>query len=509
MRTGHAAAKPQFTIKKKIVIWFSVSLLVIEAIMLSLTFAIGQSVFNTDIQTQLARQVDANAQELEFHNTLEGGEIEQGDQYLSYKDGFLEIDDDFCDYISGIYTSLVDEDNTLLYGECPIYLDASTRFTFTEVGSFKFKGDRFYVYERPLHGAGLEGLWLRGVASQREGTNLLYMIMRLVILILPILAVISVLGGYLLTRRSLAPMDELVATAESIDSGDDLSRRIELRPGQDEVHQLAATFNNMLDRLEESFQREKQFTSDASHELRTPTSVILAQCEYSLELAETEEDYREALTVIQEQGLKMKELVSQLLFFSRLEQGSEPLRLADVNLSVLVEQVCAEQVRDYNTAFADAHDSQCNETDTGVTHFAPKHITLTTRIIPGITASVDSGLFTRLLTNLISNAYKYGLPGGHITVSLSTSISDSAILLSVSDDGIGIAPENLSKIWDRFYQVDPARSASEDAGGVGLGLAMVKEIAALHHGRMEVSSTPGEGTTFTLVLPQTLDSLDN
>lgn len=471
----------KLTIKMRIVIWFSLAIFFIEAIMLSLTFVISKSVFNTDIQTQLVNQVDTNVEEIEFYNSLSGQEIETGDQLLSYRGGFLEIDDDFCDYINGIYTALVDTNNTLLYGECPVSLGPDQAFTYTQVDSIKYQGDRFYIYERPLHGENVEGLWLRGVASQREGTNLLYTIMRFIMLLLPLLAILTILGGYAITRRSFAPIENIAQAAEEISDGSDLSKRIGLGPGNDEIHKLASTFNNMFDRLEKSFQRERQFTSDASHELRTPTAVILAQCEYSLELSESEEDYREALEVIQEQGKKMNHLISQLLFFTRLEQGSETLNAESTDLSDLTQMVCQEQAM-----------------------IPSQNISLELNIEPNIWADVDRGLFIRLLTNLISNAYKYGKEGGHTWITLRRQEED--ILLQVSDDGIGISGENLDKIWTRFYQVDASRTSDADQqGGVGLGLPMVKEIVHLHHGSIEVQSQLGEGTVFTVRLPLSTD----
>lgn len=464
------------SIRKKIMIWFSLSLFLIVGITLALTFSISQSVFNTDIKTQLAAQVDANAQEIEFLNSLAGQETELGDQYLSYGDGYLEIDDDFCDYINGIYTCLVDENNTLLYGESPVRLSQKEQFTCTQVTPVKFKGERYYIYERPLQGENLDGLWLRGVASQREGTHLLSSIMKLVMYLLPALAVLSVLIGYLITRRSFAPIQKIMETAESITSGNDLSCRIDLPPGKDELHKLASSYNDMFDRLEASFQREKHFTSDVSHELRTPVSVILSQCEVSLELDENPEDYRQALEVIQAQGLKMKDLISQLLFFSRLEQGREPLQMEITDLSLLVADICSEQ------------QAICN-----------RSITIQQNISARISALVDRRLFSRVLENLISNGVKYGREGGYVEVSLRQ--EPQQILLKVSDNGIGISQEDLPHIWSRFYQADSARSPEQS--GVGLGLAMVKEIAELHGGSVSAESHIGQGSIFTVTLPRT------
>ena len=215
------------SIKKKIVIWFALSMILIVGSMLGLIYAISHSVFNTDIQTQLMNQVDANAAEIEYLNSYElEDEHEAGDHFLEYKNGYLEIDDDFCDYINGIYTCLVDSDNNLLYGESPVRLSREQVFTHLKVEPLKYNGENYYIYERQLQGKNLDGLWVRGVASRREGTHLLSTIVHNAAWLLPILAVLSVLVGYLITRRSLAPAEQIIATAESIGSGSDLSRRI-------------------------------------------------------------------------------------------------------------------------------------------------------------------------------------------------------------------------------------------------------------------------------------------
>lgn len=476
------------SIKKKIVIWFALSMILIVGSMLGLIYTISQAVFNTDIQTQLMNQVDANAAEIEYLNSHElEEEYEAGDQFLEYKNGYLEIDDDFCDYVNGIYTCLVDSDNNLLYGESPVRLSREQVFTHLKVEPLKYNGENYYIYERQLQGKNLDGLWVRGVASRREGTHLLSTIVHNAAWLLPILAVLSVLVGYLITRRSLAPAEQIIATAESIGSGSDLSRRIELPAGRDEFHVLADSYNRMFDRLEESFQREKQFTSDVSHELRTPVAVILSQCEFSLEMDETPEDYREALQTIQQQSLKMKDLIAQLLFFSRLEQGREPLQIAACNLSRLVSEICTEQ-----------------------SALSTRGITLSQNISEHVIAAVDQRLFSRVITNLLSNAYKYGRDNGHITVSLHSSGGGNAsaadtVMLQVADDGIGIAEEHLPRIFDRFYQVDSARTADDSSeAGAGLGLAMVREIVQMHGGQVTAASQPGEGSVFTVVLPACL-----
>lgn len=461
------------TIQKKIIVWFSVTLVLIVALMNTMTFAIANIVLDEDVRERLMNTVASNVEEIEYFNRLDAGmEKEQGDQFLKYNDGWLEIDDDFCDFFEGICTALYNEDGNLLYGESPIKISRSNNMIYTTMEKITYKGEKYYVYDRKLTGENLEGLWLRGVVSKNEKINILYNTVRLSFWLLPVLALLAILGGYAITRRSFLPVEQIARSAEEIGESGDLSRRLDIGPGNDELHQLTQAFNNMFERLEKSFESERQFTSDASHELRTPTAVIMAQAEYGLELADTEEEYRESLEVIKRQAQIMNDMINRLLFFTRLEQGTEPVNMQDTDLSSLVEDICFEQRM-----------IQC------------KDISLTTDIQPGIHVETDCSLFTRMLNNLCSNAYKYGKEHGNITVFLKK--RENFAILSVADDGIGIAQENLEKIWNRFYQVEPSRNEAAAGGGIGLGLSMVKQISDLLGGEISVESTLGQGTVFT------------
>ena len=461
----------ELSITQKIMLWFSAALLIIITFITGLTFAMANLVLDENIKERLMNVVTTNVEEIEFSAIYDRYEIEQGDQFLAYKDGWLEIDDDFCDYIEGICTALYDADNNLLYGEAPLKLMSAEPLAYKTLGSLRVDGEKFYIYDKPLTGD-FEGLWLRGVVSHNETLNVLYKVLRLSFWLLPLLALLSILGGYVITRRSFSPVRHIVETAEKIGEGGDLSQRLDIGPGNDEIHMLADTFNGMFERLEKSFETERQFTSDASHELRTPTAVIMAQSQYALELADNEEEYRESLEVILRQSQRMNDIINQLLFFTRLDQGTEPVRKENCDLSSLMEDIACEQ-----------------------SMISQRGITLTSQIEPGITASVDRNLFTRMVTNLINNAYKYGKDNGHIWLSLFRA-EDGTITLSVKDDGIGISAENLEKIWNRFYQTDPSRSEE----GIGLGLSMVKQIAGLLGGTVNVSSQPEVGTEFTFTI---------
>ncbi|MCD7769402.1 MAG: HAMP domain-containing histidine kinase [Oscillospiraceae bacterium] len=320
----------------------------------------------------------------------------------------------------------------------------------------------------------MDGVWLMGLLS----ADTVNTVGPMTFVALPLLVLLAALGGWFMAKKALDPMREIDASAREISGGEDLSRRIDVGRGQDEIHKLAGTINGMLDRLERSFQAERQFTSDASHELRTPTAVILAECELAEKTAEEKEDFLQSLSVIERQGRKMSALIGTLLAYTRREQGTEKLQIERIDLSELTEAICQEQPR-------------VNRQD----------ITLRAHIQPGVFVRADSGLIMSLIQNLVTNAYKYGRAGGHIWVTLS--VKEGIAFLSVKDDGIGISKEDQAKVWNRFYQADPSRENQD--GSLGLGLSMAQQIARLHGGRIELTSQEGRGSEFVFSMP--LDAL--
>ena len=289
---------------------------------------------------------------------------------------------------------------------------------------------------------------------------------------MPLLLILAVLGGYWIAGRALRPIQTITAAAAEIGNGRDLKKRIALGAGRDELHRLADTFNAMFDRLDKAFESERQFTSDASHELRTPVSVIRAQCEYTLERDRSPEEYREALEVIFRQSKRMTRLVEDMLSFTRLERKAESYVMEPFELSAFVRSVCED-----------------------LALIREKNITLTCETDDGIVVEGNRALLGRLLANLVGNAYRYGREDGHIRVRVGRTAD--CVWLSVADDGIGIAPDRLDKVFNRFYQADAARSGE----GTGLGLAMAQEIAHMHGGSITVESELGKGSEFILKIP--------
>ena len=280
--------------------------------------------------------------------------------------------------------------------------------------------------------------------------------------------------GYLLTRRAFRPVRQITRTAREIGAGRDLSRRIGLGEGRDEIHTLAGEFDAMFARLEDAFTREKQFTDDASHELRTPVAVILSQSEYALAHPGDPQETEAALQSIHAKAGEMAALLAQLLLLARADKGRQAVAREAVDLSELAAMVA----------------------ETEAEQAAARGIELRTGIEPGVTVQGDETLLMRLFINLLENGIRYGRPGGWLKLTLRRREGDAAVAV-VADNGIGIAPEDLDHIWQRFWQADPARSG----GGAGLGLAMVRWIAEAHGGTVTVESTPGEGSAFTFTMP--------
>ena len=392
---------------------------------------------------------------------------------LEAKDGELEIDRDLEAFDDGVYLSLYDTAGVPLYGFVPREFDNSVIFDDGSLRTVESGGHSWYLYDEQITVEDYGPVWVRSIAAADAFNSTLGTLGKTALLVLPVFVVLAAVCGYLLTRRAFAPVRQITQTAREIGEGGDLSRRIGLTGRKDEIHTLAAEFDAMFARLEQAFDREKQFTDDASHELRTPTAVILSQSEYALENTQPQGETRAALESIHTQAARMAALLSQLLMLARADKGRQVVQREPVDLSELVEMVA----------------------ETEAEQAEARNITVQTELEPGVTVQGDETLLMRLLINLTENAIRYGRPGGQVKLTLRR--QDGVAVGTVEDDGIGIAPEDLDKIWQRFWQADPARSG----GGAGLGLSMVRWIAGAHGGRVTVQSEPGKGSVFTFFLP--------
>lgn len=290
----------------------------------------------------------------------------------------------------------------------------------------------------------------------------------------PLLLVVAAGGGYWLSRRALAPVDALVRTARDI-SGINLDRRLPKLETGDELQRLSDTLNEMLDRIEKVFLRITQFTADASHELRTPISLIRTEAELALRRSRDEAEYQESLRAILLEAERTTSVVEQLLTLARSDSGRETLHMESVNLSQLM-RATQESWRQV----AEIRDLQ-----------------FSAEIAPDICVVGDAMALRKLADLLLDNALKYTPSPGVVQLSLRK--AGEYALLAVCDSGPGIAESEQAKIFERFYRVDKARSREQ--GGTGLGLAIAKWIVAQHRGTISVKSELGAGSTFWVELP--------
>jgi heavy metal sensor kinase len=296
------------------------------------------------------------------------------------------------------------------------------------------------------------------------------------VVVIPLALILASLLGWIMAGRALTPVREVAQAAQRV-SGSNLSLRIPTREAGDELDYLILTFNRMTERLESSFQQMKQFSTDVSHELRTPITAIRGQLEVALFTAKTTDQYREAMFNALQDIDRLSQIVRALLLLSQAESGQLVLQKTPVDLG--------ETVRDLVEQF------QIPAEAAGVR--------LTAGIEPDCLAAVDRVQFERMITNLLSNAFKFTPEGGNVRVRVER--SEGHVNVVVEDTGCGIPPEHLPHIFDRFYRVTGSGTAPTAEQGLGLGLSFVAWIAKAHGSEVAVDSTPGKGTRFTIKLP--------
>jgi heavy metal sensor kinase len=286
-----------------------------------------------------------------------------------------------------------------------------------------------------------------------------------------IILIFGLVGGGWLVSRAIKPIEQISSTAIKISAGD-LSQRINVAEAESELGQLAAVLNSTFARLEAAFAQQKQFASDAAHELRTPVSVILTQTQTSLNRERSADDYKQTVEACQRAAQRMRKLISALLELARLDAGQETLKRLRFDFSKTISD-CIELIKPIAE-------------ERGV-KFSPE---LSPLEIIG-----DSERLAQVVTNLLTNAIQYNHAGGEVRVKLES--QNGLAILKISDTGEGISAKDLPRIFERFYRADQSRSS----GNAGLGLAISKAIIEAHGGMIEVASEENAGTTFTVRMP--------
>ena len=459
------------SLKQKLTILYTVLMTVNICAVLAVLFSLSNREILSSVQNRLRESVTGAFDDIDW------------------EDGRLDFDSDILELENGVYLSVYDMDGTLLYGKIPYGFDQSMDFRDGQVRRQKTGSVEYYVLDMSYAPEENVNLMVRGIISITDAEESFRITLRLALICLPLLVVLTAVLGYFMTRRTLRPVAHITETVCAIREEEDLSRRIGLGEGRDEIYRLASTFDSLLGQIEDSMKREKQFTSDVSHELRTPRSVILRQGDALLACDGLSGEVREEITVIQRKADSLSRMISQLLLLSRADQGREKVTMEILDFTGLSQMTAAEME--------------------GIA--AAKGIRLETAISPDIMVRGDETLLIRLWLNLLQNAVTYGKEGGCIHMGLWE--DEDTVTGYVEDDGIGISARDLPHIWERFYRADSSRSnngssqnnndsSQGNVSSSGLGLSMVQWIISVHKGTIQAVSEPGRGSRFTFRIPK-------
>lgn len=435
----------------RITVWYAMFLIIMSVIlMLSLVYINSNNV-KYNAQSRLVEELVNLRDQIEIEGS--GFLLDPSLEYET-ADAFISVYDEAGDFVIGVRPLKVKRFPELKDRECQEIED--------------FQADRWFVYDSTFEIEG-KSYWLRGIMQDDTSSAAGLVSYRFFFLLLPLLVILAIIGGWIITKRGFQPIREIIRISDEIQEDADLSKRIPLGDTHDEVYELSESINGMFDKLEGDMEREKQFSSDVSHELRTPIAIIQAQSEYAMENPEAA---GAAAITINKQAKRMSSLVGKLLMLSRSDAGRLQLDKEEIDFSELVADIAEQQ--------------QMIVED--------KDIIISQDIEDGVRIVADEGMLIRIILNLIDNAVKYGRnPGGSILLSLKKEAGFA--ICRVTDDGPGIPEEHQEKIFQRFYQVDNAR---EDGASSGLGLSMVMSLTKAMGGEVSVDSKPGKGATFEL-----------
>ena len=526
--------------KLRITVWITLLIAVVSSLGIGGILITGSQIADSRLQNELISTVERNVDEIE------------------YKNGILEIENDFAFFVDEVYCNVFDSSGRYIDGESPAALINSENRKNGMVGTFETDGNKYYYYDTrldfnkyeyeidafsgkiikyeadtamsglsnpvykstefkdginsekaidiALEHAGLTRdevsslsvelpanadrtvfkveficsnstyppVWVRGFINADAAKSAFDAITMTVIYILPAFIIIAAVGAYLISRKTMKPVENICHSAHEITDGTDLSKRIEMEKSAGEIYTLAETFNDMLARLQTSFENEKQFTSDASHELKTPLQGIIGSAELIENGMVKPGDLPRFVGHIHAEAARLVTLIDDIIRLSQLDEGdampTEPVDL------LAVSQEAAENLHDV----AAARDVMVS-------------VTGQPAVLPGVRR-----LIYEIVYNLCDNAIKYNVPGGNVAVSVWQ--NGPTTTLSVVDTGIGIPDEAKNRVFERFYRVD--KSHSRQTGGTGLGLSIVKHGATLHHAQINVESEQGVGTRMEIVFPE-------
>ncbi len=469
------------SLKIKITLWFTFFLILITILSGAVFLVSYQTMEKKSLQEKLKEHVEAMTADVENdRRIMEGpknGLREEQKEELQEEQEDLKEDltgeqfDNSDFYEDDVQLAIYQEDGSheagfFLYEELDDYAYDDSE----KVRVITLSDEKYYCLDQWVHIRHGDDYYVRGITKVEKTVPEILKEHWEILFSFVFLIGIAFCGGYILTGRFLRPIKKISATAEMIKNSGDLTKRIEVGNKQDELGQLAGIMNEMFERLEVNFEADKQFASNAAHELRTPVAVILAQCEYGFDHMKEADELADVVAAVEKQGYKMSSLIETLLIYTRIQQQTEKYEKNKENLTELL-QFSLEDFR----------------------LIAEKHIVIEDSL-EEVTGEVNRELFVLMVNNLIRNAITYGKENGIVRVTLQREAD--GVILEVEDNGIGISKDQLPHIFERFYRGDLSRSTK----GMGLGLSLVQQIAKYHNGRVEVSSEPGEGSIFRVIL---------
>lgn len=430
--------KKNLPITLKVTLWYTTFIAIIIFTFLIFAFYATKGIIEVSSQNELIKKVEEMSED--------------------YPEDFENFDD-------GIYFSVY-KNNNIVKGVIPKKTPENIKTSIDKVSEVKKHKEKILYYDKKIN----DTTFIRGILPISKAIENTKMLTITLFLISPFLILLIAFGGFRLMKKAFRPVSNLSLTAEEIRNTGDFSKRLYTGQTKDEIYNMATVLNSMLDSLENNYLKEKQFSNDVSHELRTPLSVILSESEYGIEYS-TDKESVESFNIIKKQSLNMKKIIESLLELSRVD--NKYLNKENTNISNLTKSI----IEDRKNLLKE------------------KNIKINYSINPDITILTNQVLFTRLVDNLLSNAIKFTKD----TVTVNLYRKENNIILDIIDNGIGISPENINRIWQRFYQVDESRNKYSNQG-VGLGLSFVKDIIKTNQWKIDVKSELNKGSCFRIYI---------
>ena len=455
----------KLSITTKITLWYTMFLIVVAVILMVVLYRYYDFREQSTAEQQIIQTIEDTSDRISTN----------GPDYA--KNG------DIGYYTKDTYISVYQKDGAFFAGLLPDGIGALPDLDLDKTQTFDDShGRQWYIHDTTVYLPGEDNMYIRGIMENTGYESAYRRMGRFLMFVIPGLIILAIAGGWFISWRVLRPVRDLIDVTKEIQEDGDLSRRVPVPRSEDETSELSESINGMFDTIEKMVNRERQFTSDVSHELRTPLTIIHTQSEYALE----DQSYtKRALETINRESHRMSRMITNLLMITRSDSGRLHPEMKAIDISELLADLAdqaklAASDRDVNIKFIN---------ETGNDRF---------------TIESDEDLLMRIVLNLLENAARYGSnDDGHIEIRLGSDDKDA--IITIADDGEGIAPELQAKVWDRFFQIESSRSRRDSSG---LGLAMVASLTRVLGGSIRLvpneEKKPGElpGAVFELKLPQ-------